>query len=321
MFNSFRAIVCLALACAPFLFMTTLANGQESGVEASLMQQRCSRGEALACASLGNSEIQDGNFPEGRKYLEIACSKGHLDSCLSVGVLLKARGDLPGALGNLKAGCEAGSAMSCQTMGTFLEETGKNAEAQDAHNKGARIFKSACEKGAEGQELCSRLEFSKHNTDAFPETKTSVAVPAPKETKAADGMKSEDVRKLPAEYIAGLKAQCSKGDGQSCRRFGVILLVQQQVNEAKIMFETSCKLEDGGGCVKLALLADEQGQKQDSKRYYLRARAFYLKGSCKEGIKEACKKFENLQAELLAPPARPMPLKSAPAKVKPTKAR
>ena len=93
------------------------------------------------------------------------------------------------------------------------------------------------------------------------------------------------------------------------------MLVQNKLNEAKVLFEISCKLEDGGGCVKLAVLADEQGMKSPAKAYYLRARTFYLKASCKDGVQDACTKLANLKPNSEIAPENPIP-SSRPSKFK-----
>ena len=294
------------------IFNTNTLLAQTTKNSSEKNKKDCENGTAEACYLWGNNEFLVGDAKSGFKAFEKGCTLGKAECCEALGVLSQAVGNTQDAKNAFKKGCASGDGLNCSALATVYEQEGEKETAQKEFNTAARAFRNQCEK-EKHEDSCQQLDLNKHTADAFPENKKAAEIAS--KTSATDGLKLEDIKKLSADYLNGLRTACSNGDGQSCRRFGVILLVQNKLNEAKVLFEISCKLEDGGGCVKLAVLADEQGMKSPAKAYYLRARTFYLKASCKDGVQDACTKLANLKPNSEIAPENPIP-SSRPSKFK-----
>lgn len=260
-----------------------LSEGRDAAERArSLLQQRCRRGSAEHCGRLGTESRFGGVIPRdlalAEESLRSACRQSHMPSCVQLGSMYE-KGEAaapnasaatqlyrlacqmgePSGCDKVNAtqakqlrveSCDRGDYLACYTLGQRAGLASRKAEAHDYLSRACQQgYRAAC---FESAELLQRSPELDPNPRLAQERMQRAC-----DLRYKDACKHELLTTKPAPPSPDeLRAQCARGDAQSCLAWGDDQSEKQCLNTTKKQwqwaYQRACDGDVAAACHQLA---------------------------------------------------------------------
>jgi uncharacterized protein len=256
----------------------------------------CDRGDARACASLGEQYERgrgvDRDIRTAAELYEMACVHGLAEACTVLGTLFEMSDGLPRdhrrAAALYVMACEEGEPVACKNLG-IAYRLGKG--VRQSASRAARFFLKACDMGHGSGCAALALLFRRgegvvesDEASLFLELKGCLSGHA-SSCRAIDPAPAHGAPPRPRDLAARARHRCTAGDEDACVVLGHLIRHGRQGRgaprgavRAAELYRRACDMNRAFGCLALGeMFARGEGLPVDARRAaHLRARACEL---------------------------------------------